>query len=74
MATMIGRTGRWLVAACSAAALGFGASQAVASPRGAQETARCETGSCDRACKRTRPDLVGVCVNNVCQCLAPVPQ
>jgi hypothetical protein len=55
-----------------AAALGFGASQALATPREA-EAAACDPVICDKGCKNIG-GIRGFCYNDQCLCLLqPIP-
>lgn len=55
-----------------AAALGFGAAQALAKPA-EPGVAACDNATCNQTCKRAG-FLGGVCVNGFCACaLPPIP-
>jgi hypothetical protein len=54
---------RFLLAAAVLAALGFGASQALATPRAAEAGAYCQDGWCANQCGG-----YGFCRNGVCLC------
>ena len=68
MTTRNGRIGRWLLAVGSAAALGFGASQAMASPREAAEERACNPTGCNKQCQ-AQGGISGRCNNGQCLCL-----
>ncbi len=67
------RAARLTLAACTAAALGFGAAQALAAPSGdAGGAAVCRPGDCSRACKASGADG-GKCTGGMCVCyIGPV--
>jgi hypothetical protein len=60
---------RWTLAAMTAAALGFGASQAVASPREAETERACNPTGCNQWC-RAQGGISGRCTDSgQCLCL-----
>ena len=69
MRTMKHRVRRWTLAALAAAALGFGAAQAVASPAPADEARACNERGCDAWC-RSQGGIDGRCTDTgQCLCL-----
>ena len=70
MKTKNGRIARWLLAVGSAVSLGFGASQALASPAAADDALACKPDSCDRYCRERLGGISGRCTDNgQCLCL-----
>jgi hypothetical protein len=64
---MIGRLRRRVIGAAVAATLGFGASQALASPAEAAEAAACDVVKCRANCK-AQGQTSGACFEGMCIC------
>ena len=57
---------RGLMAAACAAAMGFGAAQAVAAPAAEARAAACQPDVCTQKC--ARDGLIGICSGRGCYC------
>jgi hypothetical protein len=60
-------TQRWMMGAAVAAALGFGATQALATPAAKTDAAACSTGQCRKDCIALG-NSGGVCIDGQCIC------
>ncbi|HEX2091497.1 MAG TPA: hypothetical protein VHG28_03805 [Longimicrobiaceae bacterium] len=68
MKEMHSRLGRWMASAGLLAILGFGATQALASPPDAQQGQRaCNLGQCHSSCRAMGYDG-GTCAGGMCTC------
>lgn len=63
------RPTRWTLSLALAAALGFGAAQALAAPSAADAGAqRCDPVRCNERCQKSGSNLIGRCLGDICQC------
>lgn len=67
MKTLSSHASRWMIAAASVAALGFGAAQALAAPAQGDDARVCQAGPCRKDCI-AQGDSGGICIDGQCIC------